>query len=74
MIVKELEDLPESFSGEFPPLLTGASRTATVGIDESSGLELEIRDSFPVGKFDDSASICEVDFVPGRAFAKPAFS
>src|SRR5476649_1960518 len=51
--IEDLEYIRESVLREFPPLLTRRSRTTAVGVDESSGLELEVRDSFPVREIDD---------------------
>ena len=51
--IKDLEYFRENVRREFPPLLTRRSRTAAVGVDESSGLELEVRNSFSVGEIDD---------------------
>ncbi len=42
-------------------MFTSASRTPTVGVDESSGLELEIGDSFSVSKVDNLSQ-----YFPGR--------
>src|ERR1700730_1067889 len=51
--VKQLKYLRERVRRELSPLFTRTSRTAAIGVDEPSGLELEVRNSFSVGEIDD---------------------